>query len=131
MKELVTVDPESIPEIMAGCTEEEIAASVLLGWQSATLRAGYLNGEFLFLYGFIAPTLLSDIAYLWVNTSPAVARHKVVFGRWAKMLMWESFSIFPQIVGHCDANSAKWLASLGATFSSAPQGYTKFELRRP
>ena len=83
------------------------------GAVSDPLFIGLYGEELLSFVGFVAQTLLSDEAYLWMWTSPAAAKHKVMIGRHAKRLIAVAQHRYPILVGHC-INSERWLRSLGA-----------------
>ena len=84
------------------------------GKLSDPLLEGTIGGELLCLVGFVPPTVTSDLAYLWMYSMPAVAKHKVCVGRFGRRLVAEALKRYPKIVGHCKPESAHWLASLGA-----------------
>lgn len=98
----------------------------MLAQASTLLLEGTFNGQRLCLLGFISATFLSDRAYLWMDTYPAAADHKVCVGRWARRFIPEALKRWPTIIGHCGPSSVLWLRSLGAIIIDG-----EFELRAP
>ena len=84
------------------------------GKLSDPLLEGTIGGELLCLVGFVPATMFSDVAYLWMYSTPAVAAHKVCVGRFGRRLIAEALKRYPRIIGHCKPDSVHWLASLGA-----------------
>jgi hypothetical protein len=63
--------------------------------------------------------------YIWMETLPAAAEHKLAIGRHAKDLIHRALERWPRIVGHCNApSSIRWMKSLGAKFiTDNPPGF--------
>ncbi len=82
--------------------------------------------------GTIAPTLLSDTAYLWFYSTPDFTTHRLYFARISRHIVTEALSHYPSLWGHCMQSSPKsirWLRWLGADFHP-PQGPAlPFELK--
>jgi hypothetical protein len=93
---------------------DELQATIDFGSRSDPLLAGTYNGEVLCFVGFIPASKLSDVAYIWMYSTPAVENHRLIVGRWAKLLIAEARKRYPVICGHC-FDSQRWLRSLGAT----------------
>jgi hypothetical protein len=91
-----------------------------------------MDGELIAVAGFVpVGSVLTDTAYLWMNSTPAVARHKVAVGRWGIQTLREVRRLkYPRIIGHCEAGSRSvlWLRSLGARFTPGPRGTVEFEI---
>ena len=93
---------------------------------------GKRDEEILCFMGLIPPTLLSDRAYLWLQTTPAMPDHVFVFVRHSQLVLAEMLKEFPMIVGHCEASQTKsirWLRWLGATFGTPIGRAVPFEIR--
>ena len=91
---------------------------------SSRVWVGYDGGKVLCCWGLIAPTLLSDRAYLWLYTTDHMKEYVFTFVRQSQRAVSEMLEEFPIIVGHCAITSPKsmrWLRWLGAKFGD-PQG---------
>jgi hypothetical protein len=93
---------------------------------------GDVNGEIFGFWGLIAPSLLSDRAYLWFYSTPSLCRHIFRFIRHSRRVTAELLTYFPILVGHgqaTDVHSLRWLRWCGAQFGT-PQGpLIPFEIR--
>src|SRR5205823_6185883 len=99
--------PDAVP-VLAEC----IAMSIVR-W------TGTVDGEQACAWGLIAPTVLSERAYLWLITTNLVDEHKFIFVRHSQRFMEVMLDKYPVIVGHCvvgEERSMRWLKWLGATF---------------
>ena len=94
-------------------TEDEIDPMTEFGRRSDPLLMGSYGGEVLCFVGFIPLTILSDYAYLWMYSTPAVERHRLIVGRWAHRLITEQ-QRYRWLIGHGTLYSRAWLRSLGA-----------------
>lgn len=111
---LVLITAWEVAELVWGLSLTEQEALIASAKSSDPLFAGFIDDRLLCLVGFVPPTVLSDVAYLWLYATPAVGQHKVMFGRWAKRLIKAALVRYPRIVGHCTKDSANWLRTLGA-----------------
>ena len=98
---------------------------------------GLVDDRIACIWGLVAPSILSDSAYLWLLTSDLVDEHKFTFVRHSQMILKSMLEDFPLITGHVLADqerSKKWLKWLGVIFKpSIDAGQTRlipFELRR-
>ena len=94
---------------------------------------GTVDGRTLCLWGLIAPSILSDRAYLWMLHSPHLARHMFIFVRHSKIVVEEMLKRYPLIVGHyhVDAErSRRWIEWLGGKFGVANGPMIPFEIVR-
>ena len=67
--------------------------------------------------GFLPRSTLSDIAYVWVHTTPNAIRHKTAVARLARRWIPIFHTRYPTLLGHCfEDHSRRWLRTLGATF---------------
>lgn len=76
------------------------------------------------VWGLIAPTLLSDRAYLWMYTTKHMHEHVFVFIRHSQRALEAALEHYPIIVGHTligNTKAVRWLKWLGAKFDE-PQG---------
>lgn len=80
---------------------------------------GRADGELACVWGLIPPTMMSEQAYLWLNTTDVVDDHTFVFVRMAQCYMEKMLEMFPTIVGHCaisQPRAKRWLQWMGARF---------------
>ena len=100
--------------------------------QSTRVWVGMDNGKIAAFWGIMLPTLISDRAYLWLYTTPALDNHKFVFVRQSQVWIKETLKEFPLIVGHALAGedkSIRWLKWLGAKFLHPEGRLIPFEIR--
>ncbi len=99
---------------------------------SSRVWIGYEGDKILCTWGLIAPTILSDRAYLWLWTTEHMHEHVFIFVRYSQLAVREMLNHYPVIVGHAQAGkdkSIRWLRWLGAVFGE-PQGQLiPFEIR--
>jgi hypothetical protein len=89
---------------------------------STKVWLGMVDGRILGFWGVILPSLLSDRAYFWLHTTPALEEHQFVFIRHSQMAIKEMLREYPLISGHTIKGSEKsirWLKWLGAEFLPA------------
>ena len=120
------------PEIVGTLddTAQMIMADALS--QSTRVWVGMDNGKVAAFWGIMLPTLISDRAYLWLYTTPALDNHKFVFVRQSQVWIKETLKEFPLIVGHALAGedkSIRWLKWLGAKFLHPEGKLIPFEIR--
>lgn len=110
--------------------------------QKETLARAARNSEYLWMgtvdeipicfFGLIPPTLMSDIAYLWLYTTPAFTDHVFVFVRRSQILVQHMLTLYPNIVGHGkkgDSRSLAWLRWIGAEFQDPVGDFVPFEIK--
>ena len=81
------------------------------------------------VWGLIAPTLLSDRAYLWMYTTKHMKEHTFIFVRHSQRALEAALEKYPIIVGHTligNDKAIRWLKWLGAKFEE-PQGQALLE----
>lgn len=70
-------------------------------------------------WGLVPPTILSDRAYLWLYSTPAVEDHKFLFIRRSQIVMEEMQRLYPTIYGVCEIGNdraIRWIRWLGTEF---------------
>jgi len=100
---------------------------------SAKLYLGSIRGRLCCAWGLIPPTLLSDTAYLWLFSTPAIDEHKFLFVRTSQRVIEEMLQEWPVINGFCDhrnLRSIRWLKLLGARFGDVGPTHVSFEIRK-
>lgn len=100
---------------------------------SAECWSGYIAGKLVCCWGLIPPSLLSNQAYLWMHTTPAVRGNQFLFVRHSQRIMEVMLAQYPRIVGHCEVSaedSIRWLRWLGATFDEPTGQHIPFVIRK-
>lgn len=78
--------------------------------------AYWLNYELVALAGFIPVALITDTAYLWMQTTKATYKYPLAVCRVGIQTLTAAKARYPKIIGHCSQGprSERWLESLGA-----------------
>jgi hypothetical protein len=87
---------------------------------SSRVWIGMDDDKIIATWGLIAPTLMSDTAYLWLLTTKHLTSHQFMFIRHSKRVVEQMLDLFPTIVGHtavANIRGQQWLRWLGAEFS--------------
>lgn len=111
--DLISLEPSAKLSVIERETLQRAMAN------SAKLWIGKDDDQVLAMWGLIAPTLMSDVAYLWLHTTEHLSTHKLMFLRRSRRVVQGMLDLYPTIVGHCacDAKrSQQWLRWLGAEF---------------
>jgi hypothetical protein len=93
---------------------------------------GDVNGEIFGFWGLIAPSMLSDKAYLWFMHTDALCKHTFRFVRHSRRVVTELLSHYPILVGHCTTSavhSLQWVRWCGAQFGASQGDLIPFEIR--
>lgn len=99
---------------------------------SAQLWLGQDDEKVLAVWGLIAPTLLSDVAYLWLYTTKNFTSHQFALIRHSQRAVQAMLDDYPVIVGHGKVGadrSLRWLRWLGARFGDPVGEFLPFEIR--
>lgn len=70
-------------------------------------------------WGLVPPSLLSDVAYLWLHATAAAEDHVFMITRQSRIEIERVRSRYPRIWGHClvaDRKAQRWIRWLGADF---------------
>lgn len=100
---------------------------------SSEVWTGYVDDKLICCWGLIPPTILSNQAYLWMHSTPAVREHSFVLVRHSQRVIEQVLNRYDRIVGDClvDAeDSIRWLKWLGATFVESDGPYRSFVIRK-
>jgi hypothetical protein len=100
---------------------------------SSETWTGFAGGKLICCWGLIPPSLLSDQAYLWMHSTPAVKDHTFVLVRHSQRIIEDALKKYPRIVGHCKVgatDSIRWLRWLGARFMEMEGPFIPFEIIR-
>jgi len=117
-----------------GRPEDEVRR---IEWEFRSSRpcfAAFIDMTLLSVGGVIPTTLLADSAYLWIYTTPLVAKHRVLFTKASLVYLHKVLDLYPLLYGSCrldSPRSQRWLRWLGATFFPPQGDLVPFELRRP
>lgn len=90
------------------------------------------NGKIIAIYGLMPPTLMSDVAYLWLFTTKHFTSHTFIFIRHSQRVVREMLEQYPTIVGHGivgHSKSLRWLRWLGAEFGEPVGKFLPFEIK--
>lgn len=99
----------------------------------SNLWVGMVGEDVLCFYGLIPPSLISDTAYLWLQTTDKLQEHVFTFVRNSQMVVRDMLEIYPTIVGDCriqDERAQVWLKWLGAKFVQSNSTHLTFEIRK-
>lgn len=94
---------------------------------------GSVDGKPLCVWGLIAPTFLSQQAYLWLLTSEEIKEYQFIFIRHSQMMVEEMLKEWPIITGHCvvgESKSIRWIKWLGGTFGEPDGKKIPFQIVR-
>lgn len=100
--------------------------------RSFEVRYGLIDGLVACIWGLVAPSLLSENAYLWLLTTDIVAEHKFLFVRHSQRYIEDALKFYPKLVGDCmvgDTNAKRWLEWLGAEFGPMIRGRYPFVIQ--
>lgn len=101
---------------------------------SSEVWIGYVNGELICCWGLIPPTILSNQAYLWMHSTPAIRDHQFLLVRHSQRIIEQVLNRYDRIVGDCRVgakDSIRWLKWLGAEFcESGNEDYCSFMIQR-
>lgn len=99
---------------------------------SSDIWIGYDNHSALGAWGLVAPTLLSDRAYLWLFVTENLRQHEFMFIRHSQRAVAEMLNRYSHIYGHTVVGNTKairWLKWLGAEFAQPEGQAIPFEIR--
>lgn len=101
---------------------------------SAEVWSGYVDDRLICCWGLIPPTLLSNQAYLWMHSTPAIRDHQFILVRHSQRIVEKMLERYDRIIGDCRigaVDSIRWLKWLGAEFDNANDlDYCSFIIRR-
>lgn len=100
---------------------------------STVIWAGYIDGKLACLWGIIPPSLMSNQAYLWLQTTEVIEEHQFILVRHSQLVIKEILEEFPSIVGHATMGAGKsirWLKWLGAKFGPPMGTMVPFRITR-
>lgn len=101
---------------------------------SAEVWSGYVNDKLICCWGLIPPTILSNQAYLWMHSTPAIRDHQFLLVRHSQRIIEQMLERYDRIIGDCRvgaSDSIRWLKWLGAEFDNGNDiGYCSFVIRR-
>lgn len=100
---------------------------------SSSLWSGFIRGDLVCVIGVVPLSLISTQGYLWMHTTPKIAKHKLGFAKHSKKVLAEMLKQYDPIVGFVAPNNVRgieWLKWLGATIYDIGGGDYKFLIRR-
>ena len=101
-------------------------------FNSTWIWIGDVNGEIFGFWGLIAPSMLSDKAYLWFHSTEHLCKHTFRFIRHSRRVVAELLTHYPILVGHCMAgavHSLQWVRWCGAQFGEPQGDLIPFEIK--
>ena len=99
----------------------------------SNLWVGMVDQDVLCIYGLIPPSLISDTAYLWLQTTEKLQEHIFTFVRNSQIVVKDMLEVYPEIIGDCrieDLRAQTWLKWLGATFGQPTETHIPFVIRK-
>lgn len=100
---------------------------------SAEVWSGYVGNKLICRWGLIPPTLLSNQAYLWMHSTPAIRDHQFLLVRHSQRIIEQVLDRYEKIIGDCRVgavDSIRWLKWLGAEFVESDGPYLSFTIKR-
>ena len=91
---------------------------------TSSVWVGMVDSKLVCTWGLIPPTMMSDIAYLWLYTTENVKSHEFLFIRHSQRMVEKMLEEYPILTGHTTCGwdqTIRWLRWLGAEFGD-PQG---------
>lgn len=91
--------------------------------KSDPLLTYHFGDELIAIVGFIPAAVITDTAYLWMESTGATAKHPLAVARLGRLTLQEIGLRYRRIIGECMAGSRSivWLKWLGARFGE-PNG---------
>lgn len=99
---------------------------------SSHIWIGLVDKKLICFWGLNPPTLLSDCAYLWMYTTPALDEHMFVFVRQSQIAIEKMLAEYQLIGGHAavgNSRAIRWLKWLGAEFGEPVGKLIPFYIR--
>lgn len=99
---------------------------------SSRVWVGYDGEKILAYWGVQPPSLLSDRAYLWLQTTEHLREHVFVFIRYSQRAVASMLQEYSILYGHTvvsNTHAIRWLRWLGAEFGPEYRGCVPFEIR--
>lgn len=100
---------------------------------SDRVYVGFIEGEYVCCWGLVPPSMMSNKAYLWLQTTPRVEEHKFLFVRHSQRCIEEMLKSYEEIVGFClpeNTSAIRWIKWLGGEFKQPAFGRVDFVIRR-
>lgn len=116
--EIKNLRPEAAIELAQEQLSGDMAAFAAGARASDPIIACWMGAELVAMLGFIPQGVLTGTAYVWMEWTPALVRHRYATVRWSHEIIREAQTRYPRIIGRCGygAQSKRWLESLGAKF---------------
>lgn len=100
---------------------------------STNVFVGLVDGQYACCWGLVPPTIMSDRAYLWLQTSSLLEEHKFLFVRHSQRWIEDALLLYEEIVGFCrpdNASAIRWIEWLGGEFKRPFGSRADFVIRR-
>jgi len=134
MTKVEAVETDALAAVIRGLGIAPAHEEILLRStkNSTHLWLGTHDETILCFFGLIPPTLLSDVAYLWLYCTPYMCGHTIPLIRHSRRAVRDWLNIYPHIVGHGHSDrprSLAWLRLLGAEFGEPTGSVIPFEIK--
>lgn len=100
---------------------------------SDEVYVGLIDGEYVCCWGLIPPSMMSDKAYLWLQTTPEIEEYKFLLVRHSQRCVEVMLETYEELVGFCtpeNTQAIKWIEWLGGEFKPLAFGRRDFVIRR-
>lgn len=105
---------------------------IMFAMISSHLYFGWVDNDFVAMWGLIPPTLMSDTAYLWMHVTEKLKGHEFFLVRHSQCVIEEALKKYSIITGHTHSENLKairWLKWLGAEFDEGFNGILSFTIK--
>jgi|SRR5262245_32471968 len=112
--------------------DERYGMNFCLKW-SSIMWVGHVDSDLCCMWGLIPPTLMSNQAYFWLQTTDLMKDHPFILVRHSQLVIEQALELYPSICGHVNANAPKsirWLKWLGAKFGTPAHTGIPFRITR-
>lgn len=109
---------------------QKLRALVLI---SQNKFVGLVEGQYACCWGLVPPSLMSDKAYLWLQTTPLAEENKFLFVRHSQRCIEVMLEEYGELVGFCRPDNAaaiRWIEWLGGDFVRPFGTRADFVIRR-
>jgi len=112
---------------------EQLQFFQLCAQRATHLWVGFIDEEFVGMWGVIPPSFLHNSAYIWLHHTDSVRGKEFLFIRKSRLAMAEVLAVYPEVRGHTvvtDERAVRWLRWLGAEFAEPEGMLMPFVIRR-
>jgi len=122
---------DMLREFQGEFSREQVAFFRKCIYSAGKLWAGFIDGELVCFWGLMPPSLLSDKAYLWLYTTPALEGNEFYFIRKSQIAVKLALEEYAEIIGHVtNVKAIRWIKWVGGEFSDLEGPVIPFRIRR-